>query len=115
MIPSKETTWDERLSQNTHETKTIPPWPSDILIGSQTTPIIPRSILIQPYLHMAKLIRDQVLLECRLGLRRDAMIIDATIPEQQLRRNADDPACGIENRARIASLYRLRIECEQAR
>ena len=80
--------------------------PADGPVLPQPSPILERGILVDPHLDVFEIIVSEVFGDRSFGGGRDAVILDATIPEDDLRGDAEHPSGAIEHLSRFAPLDR---------
>ncbi len=84
--------------------------PAPTFLLATSPPLVAGRVLVDPYLRPAQPAHCHVLGDRLLGLRRDAMVLDAPIPQEHFLGYAERPADAVDKPVRRPALDRRRRE-----
>jgi hypothetical protein len=104
MIPTKNSSWENRFSQNTQRTHRVPPAGPHTFVADQSHPILAGPVLIQSDADAVQLILLQVFRQGNFRLQTNVVIVDTPVPQDQLGWDANDPTDPVDKGTRFATL-----------
>ena len=106
VIAAEEPAGEDRLGRDREGADRVAERPADGLVPPQPVPVSERGILVDPHLDVVELVVGEIPCDRSLGGGRDTVVLDAPIPEDDLRRDSEHPAGGIEHLPRLPSFDR---------